>query len=739
LFIRSRGDGTGGVGISSVYTGAFRYDAWNRLAFVFTVENGAQVLRKYIDGVFAGQQTVDANVADGSRWILDADQGFYLMADNDGDVSQSYLAAFAFTPRALTATEVAAMGGVDPAGPLNAADQPDGAFQLDFAGALDSLGFGGAAVEAVSLGAAGTPFLVKGSAASRPAGDGLSAPEGKLFDQSNAPDNVLIWKDGDWCDLVLEATLVSMDDDAMGVVFRYADPQNHYLLKLDNQGNTRTLIRIADGEQTVLAQEAGGYRFYDDIELKLWAVGDRIAVSLDGVALFGGPVTDGAPLSGGTVGVYSSQQKSTIFDDIIVRAPRLEAEAGPRRLVIDWEGDGIETVRLDGAMSIGAEGASAQWTTAAGAFLTALSGQTALAAGRSVVDLSLTRGAAASGDVVVVDVASGDRLIAADRFEDGDHTGWRIIDTTELGGGADWAVVDGRLVERSGAYSREVTWAGASDADVWKRGWSPLGDGVYALHKGSYALWEDDMALLNFSIEAVVQAPTTGGVGFMLGWIDEDNYYKLEIDARVNLTTLVKVVNGYETYVARVRGGYTVDDAFHLRAERLDQTFQVWIDGHELFHQRVQDRDLGAGAAGVYAWGAAGVAFDDIAIVDLSTPFETAATVFTGTDRNDSLTGTTGADVFLFGAGNDVAFGGGGGDRFVFGDSLANGVREMKQIRDYSAADGDVIDLGGHAIHSVRESAAGVTLTMAGDLDQIVVRGVTRFDQIVFAEDLLLG
>jgi hypothetical protein len=66
-------------------------------------------------------------------------------------------------------------------------------------------------------------------------------------------------------------------------------------------------------------------------------------------------------------------------------------------------------------------------------------------------------------------------------------------------------------------------------------------------------------------------------------------------------------------------------------------------------------------------------------------------------------------------------------------------VREVKQIRDYSAADGDVIDPGGHAIHTAREAAAGGTLTMAGDLDQIIVCGVTHLDQIVFADDLLLG
>ncbi len=624
LYLANGGSGFGGIGISGAYDGPFTYDAWNRVAFTVSLDGDAQVLNKYINGALVGTQTVDSDVTDGTRWRIDADQGFLLFSDNDGETSEVFVNAFAFTSDVLSDADILALGAADVDGPL-AEPQAADAFQFSFDGAPDALDFGQATLEEIRLGSdTGTPFFVKGSAASRAPGDGLDAPEGALFDQSNGEGNLILWEEGDWADLVLEATLKSLDDDTMGVAFRYQDADNHYLLTLDSQMNTRKLVRVEDGEETVLAEEGGGYRFYDEIDLKLSIEGGKIAVSLDGVPLFGGRVLDPAPLGAGTIGLYSSFQKSAIFDDIVVRAPKLDAEAGLDRVLIDFDGDGVETVGLDGNLSTGADGAAADWTGPAGDAGSGLATDTMAWAGRNVFALSLDDGSHSDTDEVVVTVASGDRLIAADQFEDGNYDGWRIVDTTEIGGPADWAVVDGALVEQSGAYSRELNWAGASNSDPWQRGWSPHGDGVAALHKGTYALWEGDETIDDYSIEAVVQVPTAGGVGFMMNWVDEDNYYKLEIDASANLITLVKVVEGYETYLARVRTVYTPDDEFHLKAERVDGKMQAWIDGHEIFAYDLEDHDLGEGAAGVYAWGAAGARFDDVAIVDLSTPFEDA-------------------------------------------------------------------------------------------------------------------
>lgn len=725
LFVKAQGE-TGGIGISQAYDGAMAYDAWNRLAFTFAVEEGAQVLRKYVNGQLVGTQVVDGDITNGSRWTIDADTGFLIFSDNDGDTSESYAAAFAFAPRALSGAEIAALGGVDLDGPLTA---EDGAVQLSFDGALDATDFGTAEVVEIdySSTSATAPMFVKGSAAVRDGSDGsIAAPEGALYDQSNAQDNLVIWQGGAWSDMVFEATLRSMDNDTIGLAFRYDEASgDRYLLTLDNQTNTRALLRIENGVTTVLATETGGYRFNDAFDIRIAAVGGALTVSADGVALFGGPVTDAEPLGAGTVGLYSSGQKSSIFDDVVVRAPELTADAGRDVMLIDWNGDGFEFVTLDGQLSILPEGTGDAHWTGRGLSAEGLSTTVQAGAGRSDFTLHLD----GQTDTVTVNVASGDRLIAADRFEDGAAQGWRIIDTTELGGAANWQVVDGALSELSGASSRELTWNGASNPDVWDRGWSPQGDGVFALHKGSYALWEGNTELSDYAIQTRIEAPT-GAVGLMLNWQDEDNYYKIEIDARVGYTTLVKVVEGYETNLGRSTTTYTPGEAFDLKAQIVDGKIQAWIDGMEIFIDPVEVRDLQTGAAGVWSWGAAGARFDDIAIVDMGAAFQFE---LHGTAANDKLVGTD-ADEFIYGGGGrmDQLTGGLGIDTFVFGAETHDGIRGTTRISDFEVGT-DHLDLGGAEIVKSRVTGTSLTLWVGEDQDQIVLTGVTSFDDLLLA------
>lgn len=114
-----------------------------------------------------------------------------------------------------------------------------------------------------------------------------------------------------------------------------------------------------------------------------------------------------------------------------------------------------------------------------------------------------------------------------------------------------------------------------------------------------------------------------------------------------------------------------------------------------------------------------------------------AFNVVQGSDGNDRLTGTDGADRIVFAGGNDIVSGGMGGDVFDFTAALGNGRREMKQVLDYDADAGDVILLGGAEIHSIRENAASVMLTVGDDFDQIVFRGVNSFASLVIEDALL--
>jgi len=663
IFLRNSGDGTAGMGISGNYQGAFQYDAWNRVVLSFSVEDGAHVLNKYVNGELAGTQVLTSE-ASSSRWALSED-GFLIFSDENGETQEVNLASFAFVPEALDAITVADLGGVDADGPFDSSPA-EGSVQLNFDGALDATDFGGVTVEQVAVGFDnGTSFAVKGAVAS--GGEG-----GALFESADMANNLILWQGGDWSDITFEATMRALDNDVMGLSFRHQDVDNQYKLLFDAESNTRQLVKVQDGIETVLAEEHGGYRFNSEIDVKVTIVGGRITVQMDDQLLFGGAVEDDAPLGSGTVGLYTDGQSRAYFDDVVVRAPDLDADAGDDFRVIDWNGDGVETVVLNGEGSDLPEGAAdAVWTGLAGES-DGLVTEVQAYSGTNTFDLTLNGGA--STDQIKVDVISGERLIAADQFEDGDHAGWTIVDTTELGGSADWAVIDGALVERSGAYSRELTWNGASNPDVWQQGWSPLGDGVYALHKGTYALWDGDRALEDYGIEAQVTAPTAGGAGLMLNWIDEDNYYKLEIDARVGLTTLVKVVDGYESYIGRVTTTYTPGETFHLRAENNGGKMQVWVDGHAIFDTALEVHDLEGGAAGVYSWGVAGIEFDNVAIYDL-TPGADAELpgagggddLLIGTAEDDHLLGLGGDDILRGKEGDDVLEGGAGDDRLAGG------------------------------------------------------------------------
>jgi hypothetical protein len=109
LFIRPASSGSG-VGISGTYHGNILPDTWYRLAFTFDLTT--RVLKKYTNGVLAGQQTLSEGV-DG-RWSVSPTA--LLFADNDGDNDDGLCNSVQFHPRVLSDAEVALLGRPSAAG-----------------------------------------------------------------------------------------------------------------------------------------------------------------------------------------------------------------------------------------------------------------------------------------------------------------------------------------------------------------------------------------------------------------------------------------------------------------------------------------------------------------------------------------------------------------------------------------------------------------------------------------------
>ncbi|MCZ7910388.1 Ig-like domain-containing protein [Agrobacterium leguminum] len=546
-------------------------------------------------------------------------------------------------------------------------------------------------------------FLLKGTVFSRPtATAGLAAPEAALFDQSDATGNKLVYigaQSATWSDYVFEATLTQLDNDAMGVYFYYKDANNYYRFAMDGETNRRQLVKVADGKATLLAEVNEGTPYNMEIPLTVAVVGGAINVFLGDKNVFGGPVMDAnAPLSGGTVGVYSSGQRASVFDDIVVTRAVTTAKAGIDQRAYDIDGDGKASVTLDASGSFGPEQLTGfVWTDLKGNVVaTGKKVDVALDTGVNKLLLKVTAAnGSVSTDRIDVTVVDRTKILVAEDFSSAEAMArFKIVDEGEFGGiGADgksseWLISNGKLLQTTELASRELTWTGATAPDYYKRGWSPMGDGVNVLRLGTYALFNDPAALAwtDYAIEATFQTPDKDGLGFLFRYKDSKNYYKLELDAdgildrkpgngAGSIFNLVRMKNGIEEILAQVPGKYEPGQAMKLRAEIVGDKITAFLNDEALFAYPIGDRGLDAGTFGLYSWGNAGLTFDNLTVVDLKSGLD-AGNTLTGTAGHDMLVGTAAAETILGHGGNDELQGFGGNDRLDGGegdDALSGG------------------------------------------------------------------
>lgn len=639
LFVRSRGDGTGGIGIASVYEGSFQYDEWQRVVIQVEETETGYIVSKYIDGVKISDQVVDQ----AGRYDIDLSKGILLFADEDGETSPLYVSSVLFTDKLYTDEEIAALGGVTAGGIVDEAPTPFSA-QFDFSSAAMEDEFGNATIVAGSIGTGTGSFLVKGTTNSRDTvEEGQAALEGRVYEQSDTPNNFLIWSDASarsWSNYAFEATLQTTDNDQIGMVFYYQDENNYYKVVLDAETNSRSLVKVVNGEQTVLATDHSGTPWSRDFQMKVVVVDGAITVFLDGHDVFG-TIVDEDPLSGGSVGFYSSNQRSSQFDNVTVNTVALTAHAGDNGRVVDFDGDGLVSVTLDGDGSYGLSNiVSYVWTDADGNIVAEGANASAtLATGSNVLTLTVTdaNGTSATDTVVIEAVAKSKVLLAESFGSSASLASWTIVDEGTFGGvGTDgtssqWELRNGALVQLSDLKSEQLEWDGASNPDDWEKGWSPLGDGVNMLRKGTYALYNDPAALewSDYAVETTIVTPDNGAVGVLFYYQDENNYYKLELDANGDydrnaangagsLFQLIQVKDGVEKYLTQFPAKYTPGESFDLRVEVKDNEIQAYVDGMELFAYAIEDHAQTQGTVGLFAWDSAGVAFDNVTVVSLA-------------------------------------------------------------------------------------------------------------------------
>ncbi len=119
-----------------------------------------------------------------------------------------------------------------------------------------------------------------------------------------------------WTNYQATFTLHSSDNDALGVMFRYQDPNNYYRFSWDQERKYRRLVKVHNGSMSVLAQDSRTYVTGQTYHVDLRVQGSDIKVLIDNSVVLS--ATDSA-LVKGTLAFYTWANRGSQFDDLLVK------------------------------------------------------------------------------------------------------------------------------------------------------------------------------------------------------------------------------------------------------------------------------------------------------------------------------------------------------------------------------------------------------------------------------------
>ena len=118
-----------------------------------------------------------------------------------------------------------------------------------------------------------------------------------------------------WSDVIMSARLRSLDDDAIGLLFRYADAGHYYRFSMDRQRGYRRLIRNVGGVFTLLWEDTFAFEAGRVYELVVAAIGGMLRGYVDGIPVF---VVEDGDLPAGRIGLYCWGNSDAQFSDVSV-------------------------------------------------------------------------------------------------------------------------------------------------------------------------------------------------------------------------------------------------------------------------------------------------------------------------------------------------------------------------------------------------------------------------------------
>jgi hypothetical protein len=120
---------------------------------------------------------------------------------------------------------------------------------------------------------------------------------------------------GNWTDYRLTLSMKSMDNDTIGIMFRYRDDLNYYRFSWNVDEGFRRLQKRIKGTFSTLAADSVPYVPGRDYQISIIAQGPTLRVLVDGQTVFS--ISDSV-LGGGTVALYAESNWGAMFDNVMV-------------------------------------------------------------------------------------------------------------------------------------------------------------------------------------------------------------------------------------------------------------------------------------------------------------------------------------------------------------------------------------------------------------------------------------
>ena len=420
------------------------------------------------------------------------------------------------------------------------------------------------------------------------------------------PGTFLFYTNGStWTDYQATFTMRSTDDDAVGMMVRYQDPNNYYRFSWDRQRTYRRLVKVENGVFSVLAQDSVAYTKGQTYAVDIQANGDTLLVSIDGVQVFA--VTDGGTtLTTGSVALYSWANSGSFFDNVVVDT----VGAPLQTLTVSVNGNGTVTSSPGGIdcpgdcteAFTGGQSVTLTATPDAGATFLNWSGDCTGTSSTCVVPMTQARAVTAA-----FEVTSPPTQLLSDDFNDGNFTGWTVVDEGTVNAPSVWSAASGQLVHSSNIHD------GILDPAVLAK-------------RGTFAWYGNGLGWSDYQVGLTLRSQDQDALGVMFRYQDPNNYYRFSWDRWRNYRRLVKVENGVFSLLAQDSVVYNVGQTYAMDVKAFGDRVEVWIDGNQVFAVTDGGTALTSGSIALYNWGNKGSHFDNVVVsaqdLQISSPQE---------------------------------------------------------------------------------------------------------------------